>query len=138
MASKKSINELVKIQDDCVQIICKKTTLRGLGPLYKSLGILPLSKMVQIELAKYRHRITHNDIPESLKILADHNGGTKTHRYPTRNQNTPHIQKHNCHQFNISFLCKGITVYSALPAYLKGLKRTHSFVRQLKQFYLQT
>ena len=138
MASKKSINELVKIQDDCVRIICKKPRSEDIGPMYKSLGILPLSKMVQIELAKYVHRITHNDTPGSLKKLADHNGGAKTHRYPTRNQNTPHIQKHNCHQFNISFLCKGITVYSALPAYLKGLKRMHSSVRRLKQFYLQT
>ena len=138
MTSKKSINELVKIQDDCVQIICKKPCSGDIGPLYKSPGILLLSKMVQIELVKYGHRITHNDIPESLKKLAECNGGAKTNRFPTRNWNTPHIQKHNCHQFNISFLCKGITVYSALPAYLKGLKRMHSFVRQLKQFYLQT
>ena len=79
MASKKSINELVKIQDDCVQIICKKPCSEDVGPLYKSLEILPLSKMVQIELAKYGHRITHNDIPESLKKLADCNGGAKTH-----------------------------------------------------------
>ena len=85
MASKKSINELIKIQDDCVQIICKKPHSENVGPMYKSLGILPLSKMVQIELAKYGHRFTHNDIPESLKKLADGNGDAKTHQYFTRN-----------------------------------------------------
>ena len=57
----------------------KKPCSEDVGPLYKSLGILSLSKRVQIELAKYGHRITHNNIPESLKKLADHNGGTKTH-----------------------------------------------------------
>ena len=113
MASKTNLNKLTKIQDDSMKLIGKNLGTSNISAMYKALGIIQLPKMIQIELAKYGHRVTEKSLPTSIQNLANRNGGVKTHRYPTRNRNTPNIQKHTDHQFNSSFLCKGITVYSA-------------------------
>ena len=77
--------------------------------------------MIQIELVKYGQRIAHNSLPEGVKKIAYCNAGLKLHHYPTRNKNMPNIEWHTCHQFNISFLCKGLSIYSSLPQHLKEI-----------------
>ena len=113
-------------------MIGAKLGLTTVDTMYKKLGIIPLTKMTQIELAKYGYGITRKIVPSSIQALANRKGGLKSHRYCTRNCNTPNIQKHTNHQFNSSFMCKGLTTYSALPGYIKNISTLASFVKKLK------
>ena len=88
-----SLNKLAKIQNECVKMIGAKLGLITVDVMYKKLGIIPLTKMIQIELAKYGYGITRKTVPSSIQALANRKGGSKSHGYCTRNCNTPNI----CH-----------------------------------------
>ena len=133
MADKQSLNKLAKIQNECVKMISTKLGLTTVDSMYKKLGIIPLTKMIQIELAKYGYGVTRKTVPSSIQALANRKGGLKNHRYCTRNCNTPNIQKHTNHQFNSSFMCKGLTTYSALPRDIKNISTLAGFVKKLKR-----
>ena len=113
-------------------MIGAKLGLTTVDVMYKELGIIPLTKMIQIELAKYGYGITRKTVPSSIQALANRKGGSKSHGYCTRNCNTPNIQKHTNHQFNSSFMCKGLTTYSALPGDIKNIPTLAGFVKELK------
>ena len=119
MADKQLLNKLAKIQNECVKMIGTKLGLTTVDSMYKRLETIPLTKMIQIELAKYGYGVTRKTVPSSIQALANRKGGLKNHCYCTRNCNTPNIQKHTNHQFNSSFMCKGLTTYSALPDDIK-------------------
>ena len=119
MADKQSLNKIAKIQNECVKMIGTKLGLTTVDSMYKRLGIIPFTKMIQIELVKYGYGVTRQTVPSSIQALANMKGGLKNHRYYTRNCNTPNIQKHTNPQFNSSFMCKGLTTYSALPDEIK-------------------
>ena len=133
MADKQSLNKLAKIQNECVKMIGTKLGLTTVDSMYKKLGIIPLTKMIQIELAKYGYGVTRKIVPSSIQALANRKGGLKNHRYCTRNCNTPNIQKHTNHQFNSSFMCKGLITYSALPGDIKNISTLAGFVKKLKR-----
>ena len=133
MADKHSLNKLAKIQNECVKMIGTKLGLTTIDSMYKKLGIIPLTKMIQIELAKYGYGVTRKIVPSSIQALANRKGGLKNHCYCTRNCNTPNIQKHTNHQFNSSFMCKGLTTYSALPGDIKNISTLAGFVKKLKR-----
>ena len=132
MADKQSLGKLAKIQNACVRLIGTKLGVTNVDLMYKKLGILPLTKMIQIELSKYGYGVSRNTVPSSIQAIANMNGGLKKHHYNTRNRNTPNIQKHTDHQFNSSFMCKGLTTYSALPEDTKNLPTLSSFTKKLK------
>ena len=133
MADKQSLNKLAKIQNKCVKMIGTKLGLTTVDSMYKKLGTILLTKMIQIELAKYGYGVTRKTVPSSIQALANRKGGLKNHRYCTRNCNTPNIQKHTNHQFNSSFMCKGLTTCSALPEDIKKIPTLASFVKKLKR-----
>ena len=95
-----------------------------------------LLDMIKMELAKYRYRLTYKDYPTSLQSITNANGGIKLHRYPTRSRNTSNIQAHQIHQFNISYLCRGISMYSGLPMQIKWCTTLCGFVKKLKCNYI--
>ena len=102
MASKKAIKDLRSIQDSCVCLVSKIGKSTNVTPLYNKQQLIQLPDLIKLELAKYGHRQTTKDYPASLQQIANANGGTKKHRYPTRSKNSPNIQAHTVHQFNIS------------------------------------
>ena len=121
MASKKAIKDLTSIQDSCVHLVSKVGKNTNVMPLYNKQQLIWLPDLIKLELAKYGHGQTIKDYPASLQQIANTNGGTKKHHYPTRSKNTPNIQAHTMHQFNISYLCKGIVVCSELPTEIKKM-----------------
>ena len=106
-------------------------------PLYNKQQLMQLPDMIKLDLAKYGHRQTTKDYPASLQQIANANGGTKKHHYPTRSKNTPNIQAHTVHQFNISYLCKTIVVYSELPTEIKNCVILFGFTKNLKWKYIK-
>ena len=97
-------------------------------PLYRKHHLMRLPDMIEMELAKYGYRLTNKDYPNSLQSITNANGGIKLHRYPIQSRNTPNIQAHQVHQFNISYLCKGISTHSGLPIQIKQCTTLHGFV----------
>ena len=76
--------------------------------------------MVDLELTKFGYKISNSILPKPLLDMLNAMGGKKKHQYPTRNKQTPNIQKHSSTQFNTSFVCQGIHLYSLLPSELKA------------------
>ena len=88
MASKEAIKDLTSIQDSCVHLVSKVGKSTNVMPLYNKQQLIWLPDLIKLELAKYGHRQTTKDYPASLQQIANANGGTKKHHYPTRSKNT--------------------------------------------------
>ena len=91
--------------------------------------------MIDMELCKFGHKLTKKVLPKPLKYLMDQRGGKKSHRYDTRNKDTPNVQLHQTMVFNQSFLCKSITEFNKLPTDIKNAQGK-CFVKKLKKHYL--
>ena len=84
MASKKALKDLTSIQDSCVRLVSKVSKNTNVMLLYNKQQLIRLLDLIKLELAKYEHRQTTKDYPASLQHIANANGGTKKHHYPTR------------------------------------------------------
>ena len=133
MSQKSSQNSLYRLQKEFFSIICKQK-----GPIdegFKCLKIIGLPDLITFHQQKLGYKVTHKLLPVPMLELFDRRGGKKSHRYPTRNKNTPNIQAHVT--FNKSFLCKAIMDYNQLPLQLKCKNTIQSFVNKLKPYHLQ-
>ena len=124
------LNELSKLQKQCVCIINKSSPTSDITGQFERLKIT-------LNLCKLGHKISFNNLPKPIIQIFNFDGGKKQHRYPTRNQNVPNIQKHDTLLFNRSFLCKSLTEFSQLSMYLKMKKDHNKFVKQCKQHLTQ-
>ena len=134
MSQKSLQNSLYRLQKECVSIICKQK-----GPIdevFKHLKIIGLPDLITFHQQKLGYKVTHKLLPVPILELFDRRGGKKSHRYPTRNKNTPNIQAHQNVTFNNSFLCKAIMDYNKLPLHLKCDNTIQSFVNKLKLYHL--
>ena len=105
MASQSQLNKLSKLQKQCVHIINKSSTTSDITGQFERLKILKLDELITLSLCKLGHQISHNNLLKPIVLIFNFGGGKKQHRYPTRNQNIPNIQKHDTLLFNRSFLC---------------------------------
>ena len=128
------LKELSKLQSQCVEMIVR-TKSTDIANAMRQMNILPLNRMIQFNLCKLGHQMTHKFLPRPLQNILNADGGKKTHRYPTRNKHTPNIQKHQCIMFNQSFLCQGTKEFIKLNDTLKQEKNPHRFVKQLKKLF---
>ena len=122
MIMKSAVNDLSRIQDACIRIVCKTSKWASVNALYKQLQTLQFPELITLELAKYGYKISSRLYPSKIHELAESNGGLKRHWYQTRFKNTPNIQKHVTKEFNNSHMCKGLAAYNNLPDSLKGIK----------------
>ena len=119
MAFQSQLKELNKLQKQCIQIINKTNPTSDIAGQFESLKTLKLDDLITLNLCKLGHKILHTQLPKPILQVFNQEGSKKQHRYPTRNHNTPNIQKHVSPLFNRSFLCKSITEFSKLPMQLK-------------------
>ena len=133
MISKSKLNELSRIQKQCVRLVAKKSMGTDPTPFFTSLKIHSILALIRLALCKIGHNISHKYWPEPLIDLFNKFGGKKQHRYPTRNKHIPNIQRHQSDQYKNSFLCGSIREYSKLPANLRQQTNSNLFIRQLKQ-----
>ena len=78
MASKKAIKDLTSIEDSCVCLLSKHGKNANVILLYKKHNHIRLPDMIKIELAKYGHRLTNKNYPNSLQSIANAIRGMKT------------------------------------------------------------
>ena len=107
MISSSLLKELSKLQSQCVEMIVHTKPMDIINAM-QQLNILPFNRMIQLNLRKLGHQMTHKLLPQPLQNILNADGGEKTHRYPTRNKHTPNIQKHQSIMFNQSFYAKAL------------------------------
>ena len=132
MTSNALLKELSKLQSQCVEMIVR-TRPTDIFNAMRQLNILPLNRMIQLNLCKLGHQMTHKLLPQPLQNILNADGGKKTHKYPTRNKHTPNIQKHQSIMFNWSFLCQSTKEFIKLNDTLKQEKYPNRFVKLLKK-----
>ena len=89
--------------------------------------------MVKLELLKFGYKLSRQNLSSPIENLMNQKGGKKTHRYLTCNKAIPNIQPHKCAQFNISFLCKGVSLLSGAKDNIKGVKSIRVCIKEFKR-----
>ena len=131
MISKGKENELFMLQKQCLCYVCKLGQSVPLTDENLRHQLVKFPDMIRIELCKFGHKITQDDIPTAMKSIMDKRGGKKQHDYNTQNKNTPNVQSHSTTQFNQSYLCKSIVEYNKSPQSIRD-KPQNFFAINLK------
>ena len=134
MSLKSSQTSLYKLQQECMLAVCKP--METVKSAFSRLKIIRLPDLIVFHQQKLGYLVSHKLLPTPLLGLFNRRGGKKTHRYETRNKNTPNIQTHHEPSFNNSFLCKAITEYNKLLISIKTSKTTRMFTGKLKKHYI--
>ena len=137
MAKYWDIKQIQSIQDKALRCIEMNSRVEL---VYHKHGILPLSKMILLELYKLGYKLVNELLPKPLMraLKSDHKQSStkKTHRYKTRNKSTPNLPIVNNNRYRNSFLFKAIVEYSKLPTAIKQQCSYHTFVSNCK-YYLR-
>ena len=135
MAKYRDIKQIQSIQDKALR--CIETNSR-VELVYHKHGILPLLKMILLELYKLGYKLINELLPNPLMMTlkSDHKQSSteKTHRYKTRNKNIPNLPIVNNNRYRNSFLFKAIVEYSKLPTAIKQQRSYHTFVGKCKHY----
>ena len=95
MISQSKINEIFKIQKQCVCILDHCNQGYDMMERFRDLHIIPINDMIQVAMCKLGHNISHKHIPTPIIQLFDKFGGRKQHHYSTHNKHIPNIQHHH-------------------------------------------
>ena len=137
MASQYMINEIHKIQKQCVCIMRPATQRRDILSIFKDLHMMTVYNMIQIAMCILGHNISHKHFPSPIVRLFYMFGGHKSHRYPTRNKHIPNLQRHQSEKYQSSYLCKSIIELNKLPLELKSISKTSIFLKQLCKYVME-
>ena len=132
MVSKAQLNDLEKIQNQCIRIINKESATSDITGQYEKLRILKLDQLVKLHLCKLGHMISHDQLPIPIHRMFKARGGKKSHHYPTRRKHIPNIQTHSSEIFNKSFMCRSLMEYNLLPQHLRTNVPYQRFVLNYK------
>ena len=77
MISKWQINDLLKLQKECVQITCGKPINYNSKLLFESEHIPALQDLIQMESAKFGYKISCNLAPKPIQLIMADKGGKK-------------------------------------------------------------
>ena len=86
MISQSKINEIFKIQKQCVCILDHHNQGYDTIKHFRDLYIIPINDMIQVAMCKLGHNISHKHIPKPIIQLFDKFEGRKQHHYPTGNK----------------------------------------------------
>ena len=136
MCSKQKINKLQKLQNRCLRLITNKKHLEP--HKNKNLGILPIEKLINLELYKTSYKLLKNDLPvriiECLTSDKDDHSLRKKHKYNTRNKHIPRYSRSLSSKYSNSFLHQCTKSFSALPVATRNKAMFQPFVSSLKNY----
>jgi len=92
--SNKNIDLLFKKQKQAVRCLTNSTFRQHTNPLFKSLCILPLKKLIELEKAKFMHKFTYKRLPTSFENMWMKNNALHAVR-ELRNAEDLRIPHHN-------------------------------------------
>ena len=107
---------------------------------HKALKVLPVHDLIILENVKFGYKVMNNLLPYKIKscTYTDAKGCSlkKTHRYNTRQKDTPNLPKAKTSKYLMSVFCRGIKLYNELPNYTKMKKSLAGFCSVCKKTYL--
>ena len=134
MISSEELRKLEKLQDKCVSLIDPR--LRT-PEVYKKYDILPLNKLIELEMCKTWHKCYLQMLPKKLSCLMkeDHNKMNleKQHSYNTRRKREINLPLATSLLYKNSFYVKGLKMYGELPIEIKEEKKYNLFVVRCKK-----
>ena len=136
MISPPQINSLYKQQKQGLRLIGKQKSRENTDPTFRTMNILKLPDMIQLEMYKLGQQIKFKKLPKPIIEAFNAYGGKKIHRYPTRNKNLPNIQRHQGTIFNKSFLCRGIAGYMLLPIEIQNITSQSTFTKHARKYLM--
>ena len=88
MYSKQKLNKLQKLQNQCLKLISNRKHIDT--HTFKNYKILPVKKLIKLELCKTGYKLLKNDLPvkiiKSLTTDINNKSLVRTHRYNTRRE----------------------------------------------------
>ena len=135
LISTEELKKLAKLQDKCVDLI---DTRLSITETYKKYSILPLQKLIELEMYKTWHKCYLNLLPTKLTGLMkeDHNklNLEKQHSYNTRKKREVNLPLATSVVYKNSFYVKGSKLYGELPPKIKEEKNYNLFVKHCKKY----
>ena len=123
------LSKLTNIQTKCVSYIDPSCN-------FKSLKILKIESIIDLENCKFGYKLIHGILPAKIEesCLFDNNRHslTKTHGYSTRNKKIPNVPIKMNKQYRASFLNKGSQSLLRLPMEIREKPNLKSFTTALK------
>jgi hypothetical protein len=126
------LHKLQVLQNKSIRSITKSKYNESTGPIYKKLGILPLSKLYQLEAAKFMFLNHKEDLPSPLLSIFTPN--IDIHQYGTRHRNDPHINARRTHLSSQCFIHKAPSIWYNIPPPIKESKTVGSFCSKMKKY----
>ena len=129
MLNKKNLNILKICQKKVIRAVTKSKYNAHTDQLFKQTEILPIEKVIKLEILKISHKYMHDKLPGPLNSLFD----IWSHAYETRNRDLPIIKRHSTMLYNKSFLCKNATYWLQLPQSIKLITSLKTFAKNVKK-----
>ena len=129
LSLKSSQTSLYKLQQECMSAMCKP--LETVESAFNQLKIIRLPDLITFHQQNLGYLVSYKLLPTPILGLFNRRGGKKTHRYETRNKNTPNIQIHQEPLYNNSFLCKAVTEYNKLSISIRTSETIRMFTCKL-------
>ena len=134
MTSQAILHKIKGIQTECLKLVFKN---KNPWTLCLKHGILPLDKLIQLELLKTSYKLQNSLLPKPVlyALKTDQSGRnlTKTHQYGTRNKAMPNNPKAHSKQYKSSFLCKAVTEYASFVVTTAHCKNLKHFIATCKK-----
>ena len=109
--------------------------------IYKTLGILTITKMVKLENCKlwykFYKRILPNKLQNVMSVGSSCETLAKSHKYNTHRKGELNSPRANSIGYRKSFLIKGLGDYSSLPQNIKCSVSLKQFVKQCKSHLMK-
>ncbi len=92
LIAKSNLKRITVSQKKAVRIVSNSSYNSTTSPIFKSLKILKIEDMINVELTKFGYLFTKSQLPTPLMSLFKPN--SNNHRYYTRGRNYPRIEAH--------------------------------------------
>ena len=133
MCKHEQIQRIERIQRKAIKEILKHCSFKD---ACKNLKLLPINKLIELELAKLGYKLHNNMLPTNVNkcLKEDYQNKklVKKHRYQTRNKHELNIPIYNKSVHSQSFLVRSISLFNKLPNLVKSRLTLSSFIHHCK------
>ena len=131
--SQTQLTKLTNVQTKCIQYLDHNCD-------FKTLKILKISSIIELENCKFSYKLTHGMLPVKIEDSCMHDNKSKslckTHGYNTRNKKIPNVPIQMNKQYRASFLNKGSQSLLKLPMGIRDKSNLKTFAAALKEHLL--
>ena len=135
LIAKSNLKRIRTIQKKALRTITHAKFNASTNAICKSLSILLVDELIEMELTNVSYRFVNKSLPKSVMQLFQAN--SYHHAYLTRQRDNPRIEKHKTAIFNKSFLCKAPSFWASLPQSNKTKNKKGVFKSCLKKHLLK-